>query len=80
MFFDGNYWDEAYSTLDFGSSVATDEARTRTLGHYGGLLADAVWLAEQAPSDLAAMSREKLMRAFLAADLLAPTGGVGDDG
>ena len=48
MFFDGNYWDEAYSTLDFGSSVATDEAKARILGHYGGLLADAVWLAQQA--------------------------------
>ena len=79
MFFDGNYWDEAFSTLDFGSSVATDEAKARTLGHYGGLLSDAVWLAQQAPSDLEAMSRERLMRAFLAAELLAPTGGVGDD-
>ena len=79
MFFDGNYWHEAYSALDFGSSVATDEAKARTLGHYGGLLADAVWLAEQAPSDLEAMSRERLMRAFLATELLAPTGGVGDD-
>ena len=79
IFFDGNYWDEVYSSLDFGSSVATDEARTRTLGHYGGLLSDAVWLAEQVPSDLEAMSRERLMRAFLATELLARTGGVGDD-
>ena len=79
MFFDGNRWDEAFSTLDFGSSMATDEAMARTLGHYGGLLADAVWLAEQAPSDLEAMSRERLMRAFLATELLAPTGGVEDD-
>lgn len=79
MFFDGNYWDEAFSTLDFGSSVATDEAKTRTLGYYGGLLADAVWLAQQVPSDLEAMSRERLMRAFLATELLAPTGDVGDD-
>lgn len=78
MFFDGNYWDEAFLTLDFGSSVATDEAKTRTLAYYSGLIADAVWLAQQAPSDLEAMSRERLMRAFLATELLAPTGGVGD--
>ena len=79
MFFDGNYWDEAFSTLDFGSSVATEEAKAGTLGFYGGLLADAVWLAQQAPSDLEAMSRERLMRAFLATELLAPTGSIGDD-
>ena len=79
MFLDGNYWDEVYSTLDFGSSVATDEAKARTLGHYSGLLADAVWLAQQAPSDLEAMTRERLMRSFLATELLAPTGGIGDD-
>ena len=79
MFFDGTYWDEAYSTLDFGSSLATDEAKARILGHYGGLLADAVWLAQQAPSELEAMTREGLMRAFLATELLTPTGGAGDD-
>lgn len=78
MFFDGNYWDETYSTLDYGSSVATDEARTRLLRHYGGLLADAVWLAQQTPADLEDMSRERLMRAFLATALLAPTANVGD--
>ena len=79
MFFDGTYWDEAYSTLDFGSSLATDEAKARILGHYGGLLANAVWLAQQAPSELEAMTREGLMRAFLATELLTPTGGAGDD-
>ena len=79
MFFDGQYWDEAFSTLDFGSSVATDEAKAKTLHHYGGLLADVVWLAQQAPSELQVMSRERLMRAFLATELLSPTGGVGED-
>ena len=79
MFFDGNYWDETYETLDFGSSVATDEARARILGHYRGLLVDAVWLAQQAPSDLEALSRERLMRAFLATELLAPTASVGGE-
>ena len=79
MFFDGNYWDDAYSVLDFGSSMATDEAQARILGHYRGLLVDSVWLAQQTPSDLEAMSRERLMRAFLATELLAPTGRVGDE-
>jgi Histidine kinase-, DNA gyrase B-, and HSP90-like ATPase len=78
MFFDGNYWDEPYSALDYGSSVATDEARTRLLGHYGGLLADVVWLAQQTPVDLEDISRERLMRAFLAVSPLAPTASVGD--
>ena len=78
-FFDGNYWDEAFSALDFGSSAATAEAKAGILGHYGGLLADAVWLAQQPPSDLEAMTRERLMRAFLTTELLAPTGRVGDD-
>ena len=79
MFFDGNYWDEPYSALDFGSSVATDEAKARTLRHYGGLLADAVWLAQQAPSELEVMTRERLMRAYLATELLAPTGVARND-
>lgn len=76
--FDGKYWDEPYSTLDYGSSVATDEAKARLLGQYGGLLADVVWLAQQTPADLAIMSRERLMRASLATTLLAPTVEVGD--
>jgi hypothetical protein len=79
LFFDGYYWDEPYAALDYGSSVATDEAKARLLGHYGGLLADAVWLAQQAPSDLEGTSRERLMRASLATALLARTAGVGED-
>jgi hypothetical protein len=79
MFFDGYYWDEPYSTLDYGSAAATDEARARLLGHYGGLLADAVWLAQQTPADLETISRERLMRALLATNLLAPTADVGEN-
>jgi len=79
MFFDGHYWDEPYAALDYGSSVATDEAKARLLVQYGGPLADAVWLAQQAPSDLEGMSRERLMRASLATALLARTAGVGED-
>ena len=79
MFFDGNYWDDPYSALDYGSSVATDEARARILSHYGGLLSDAVWLAQQTSVDIEDMSRERLMRASLATALLAPTASVGED-
>ena len=78
MFFDGHYWDEPYSELDYGSSVSTDEARAGLLGHYGGLLADAVWLAQQSPAELEEMSRERLMRASLATVLLAQTANAGD--
>jgi hypothetical protein len=79
MFFDGKYWDEPYIALDYGSSVATDEARTRLLAHYSGLLADAIWLAQQAPADVEGMSRERLMRSSLATILLAPTAAVEKD-
>lgn len=72
-FFDGAYWDDPYSTLDYGSAAATEEARGRLLGHFGALLADVVWLAKQTPSDLQAMSRERLMRASLATSLLGRT-------
>lgn len=77
-FFDGTYWDEPYATLDYGSSVATDEAKAQVLGHYSGLLADAVWLAQQTPTDLEGMTRERLMRASLATALLARTAGIGE--
>ena len=76
-FFDGKFWDDEYSTLDFGGDTATKQARARTRAHYGGLLADAAWLAEQAPPDLRDINRERLMRAFLAIELLAPTGNLG---
>jgi hypothetical protein len=79
MFFDGKYWDESYSNLDYGSSAATEEAKGSLLGYYGGLLADTVWLAQQTPADLEAMSRERLMRASLATILLAPTASLGVD-
>lgn len=78
LFFDGNYWDDPYTSVDYGSPTATDEARSRLTRHYAGLLADAVWLAQQSPDDLAEMSRERLMRASLATTLLAPTASLGE--
>ena len=79
LFFDSNYWDDQYSSLDFGSTVATDQAKTQVLARYAGLLADAVWLAQQTPAELEEIGRERLMRASLATILLAPTGRVGEE-
>ena len=72
-FFDGAFWDEPYADLDYGSSSATDEARKRVLAYYSSLLADAVWLSQLEEGAEAPATRERLLRASLAADLLAPT-------
>jgi hypothetical protein len=74
LFFDGRYWDEAFSTLDYGHSLATDEARSQRIRYYTSLLTDAIWLAENDPAELNIASRARLLRAALALDLLAPTG------
>lgn len=73
LFLDGKYWDEPYSILDFGSASATEEARARIARHYLTLLTDAVWLADNDPTELADASRSRLLRASLALELLAPT-------
>ena len=72
LFFDGRCWDEPYSTLSYPTDTTTDEARERVRRRYVALLSDAVWLAEHEPDDLAVASRERLLRASLAVDLLAP--------
>lgn len=72
LFFDGKYWDVAYSSLDYGRASANEEARTRVVQYFRGLISDAAWLAEQDPTDLALASRPRLLRAALALDLLAP--------
>jgi hypothetical protein len=72
FFFDGKYWDVAYSTIDFGRAAATEAARDRLIGYYGGLISDAAWLADQDPADLDAASRVRLLRAALSLELLAP--------
>ena len=76
LFLDGRYWETAYESLDYGTSSATDEARARIIHYYLGLLSDAVWLAEQHPSDLSQASRERLLRTSLALDLLAPSADI----
>jgi hypothetical protein len=71
-FFDGAYWDESYANLSYGSSAANDEARKRILAYYSSLLADAVWLSQLEEGTEPPATRERLLRASLAADLLAP--------
>jgi hypothetical protein len=73
LFLDGNCWDDAYGTLDYGHASATEEAQRQVSQYYEALLADAVWMAEQDTSDLAEHSRERVLRAQLALDLIAPT-------
>lgn len=72
LFFDGKFWDAGYEALDFGKVTATKEARAQVLKYYRSLLADADWLADQAPGDLADASRTRLLRAALSLELLAP--------
>ena len=72
LFLDGRCWEEPYATLSYPTEAATEEARIRVRRQYATLLSDAVWLAEHEPDDLAAVARERLLRASLAVDLLAP--------
>jgi hypothetical protein len=73
LFLDGNYWDVEYATLDYGRPAVTEEARGRIVRHHANLLGDAVWLAEQDATDLERASRERLLRAALALELLDDT-------
>lgn len=79
LFFDGRCWDDTYSELDYSHASATAEAQRRVLGHYEALLRDTLWLSDVDPDDLELVPRERVLRAMLAIDLLAPTGS-GEDG
>lgn len=72
LFFDGKYWDDAYSGLDYGAVDVTNEARALLKARYDGYLADAVWLAGQSPADLERTGRDALIRAALSLKLLLP--------
>lgn len=73
LFFDGRCWDDAYSEIEFPTEAATQEAQSRVVRHYEALLLDAVWLLEQEADDLTMATRERILRAALALDLLMPT-------
>ena len=72
LFFDGKYWEDAYTSLDYGSPEVTGEARELLIARYDGYLADAVWLAGQSPADLERTGRDALIRATLSLKLLLP--------
>ncbi len=72
LFFDGRCWDDAYSEIEFPTETATEEAQSRVVRHYEALLLDAVWLVEQEADDLTLATRERILRAALALDLLMP--------
>jgi hypothetical protein len=80
LFFDGRCWEAVYSDLDYQFPAATAEARARVLGNHEALLLDALWLAEQDPSDAASASKERILRSALAVDLLAPVEADAADG
>lgn len=73
LFFDGRYWDDVYSELDYGRPSATEEAKGQLVRYYEGLLADAIWLAAQDIEDSGSFDRVRLLRASLALELLAPS-------
>ena len=73
LFFDGRCWDDTYSEIEFPTEAMTEEARSRVVRQYEALLLDAVWLIEQEVDDLSVASRERILRAALALDLLMPT-------
>lgn len=72
LFFDGQCWDDSYTDLDYVHASATKKARERLLQHYEALFVDALWLSEQEPDDLETSSRQRVLRASLALELLAP--------
>jgi hypothetical protein len=72
LFLDGRFWDDPYSTIDFGDGASTDLARHRIVERRANLIADAAWIAELDPSDLERMGREELLRSVISIRLLQP--------
>jgi hypothetical protein len=72
LFLDGRYWDDPYSTLDFGDGASTDLARRRIVERRANVIGDAAWVADLDSSDLDRMGRDELLRAALSIRLLAP--------
>lgn len=72
LFFDGNFWEDSYASLDFGAAEVSDEARRAIVARYDAYLSDAIWLSEQTPADLARASRDSVIRALCSLRLLRP--------
>jgi hypothetical protein len=69
---DGKFWEDSFSTLDYGSDSVTQEARIARKEKYSALIADAGWLASQSPSELERATKAQIQRAALALVLLEP--------
>lgn len=76
LFFDGKFWVQPYSSLEYGADKVNKEARESVLERYSGYLADAVWLASQSPRDLDRCDRDELIRATLSVRLLGQDGSL----
>lgn len=72
LFLDGKYWENKYEGLDFGRPAATEEARAQVVRYFETLMSDAVWLADQDPTQLFDTPKARLQRAALALELLEP--------
>lgn len=70
IFLDGRYWNDPYSSLDFGSEAISEQARTAVRSRYDAFLSDAVWLANQSPADVDRASRDAVIRASCSVRLL----------
>ncbi len=73
LFFDGNVWDEKYSTIQYETLEYTDIARKQIVRFYSGLLHDLSWLSKSDPNELEYVSRNRILRASLSLDILTTT-------
>ncbi|HTV55671.1 MAG TPA: ATP-binding protein [Terriglobia bacterium] len=72
FFLDGAFWNDPYARVDFGSATVTEQARRGVLSRYDAYLGDAVWLANQTPTDIERASRDAVIRASCSVRLLKP--------
>ena len=70
LFLDGKFWNDAYSSIDFGSPAVTEQARRTVRARYDAYLGDAVWLANQSSADIDRASRDAIIRATCSVRLL----------
>jgi hypothetical protein len=70
IFLDGKFWNDAYTSLDFGSPAVTEQARRTVEARYDAYLSDAVWLANQSVADIDRASRDAVIRATCSVRLL----------
>lgn len=70
IFLDGKFWDDPYTSLDFGNVAVTEQARYSVQARYDSYLSDAVWLANQSPADIDRASRDTIIRATCSVRLL----------